>query len=80
MRVVNVAYNDGRSRQIPYQPEMGFYNELVNFYKAAIGQEPLAVTPELEYGDALTIFASLEAVKTGGAVAVDREVAYEPAY
>ena len=78
--VVNVAYNDGRSRQILYQPEMGFYNELVNFYKAAIGQEPLAVTPELEYGDALTIFAILEAAKTGRTVEVDQEFAYEPAY
>lgn len=78
--VVNVAYNNGESKQISYQPEMGYYNELVNFYKAAAGLEPLAVTPELEYGDALTILAILEAVESGQKVEVDRELAYQPAY
>ncbi|MBS3970701.1 MAG: Gfo/Idh/MocA family oxidoreductase [Clostridia bacterium] len=60
---VNVAYNDGTSKQIPYQPQMGFYHELLNFYKAAIGEEPIAVTPEIEYGDAMAIFAILESTK-----------------
>ncbi|MBS3969373.1 MAG: hypothetical protein KGZ94_04555 [Clostridia bacterium] len=42
---------------------MGFYHELLNFYKAAIGEEPIAVTPEIEYGDAMAIFAILESTK-----------------
>ena len=77
---VNVAYNDGGSKQIPYEPDKGFYNELLNFYKAAVGDEPLSVTPELEYGDALSIFAMLEAAKENRIVEVDREPEYEPAY
>lgn len=60
---VNVAYNDGRSRQIPYQPNMGIYNELLNFYKAAAGIESLSVTPELEYGDAHTILSIIDSVR-----------------
>lgn len=33
----------------------GFYHELLNFYRAATGEEPISVTPELEYGDAMTL-------------------------
>lgn len=73
---VNVAYNDGRSEQIPYRPNRGFYNELLNFYKAAVGEEPISVPPELEYGDADTIFAILESAKTGKVVEVDRTREY----
>ena len=78
--VVNVFYNDGSSRQIPYEPNRGFVNELLNFYKAAVGEESLAVTPELEYGDALTVFAILEAIQTKQSVEVDYEPEYEPVY
>ncbi|MDO9534215.1 MAG: Gfo/Idh/MocA family oxidoreductase [Bacillota bacterium] len=75
---VNVAYNDGTSKQIPYQPQMGFYHELLNFYKAAIGEERNAVTPELEYGDAMTIYAILESIKNEEIVKVVKELEYEP--
>ena len=74
---VNVAYNDGESRQIPYQSNRGFYNELLNFYKAAIGEEPISVPPEMEFGDTETIFAILDSVRTGETAAVDRTSAYE---
>ncbi len=77
---INVAYNDGRSEQIPYRPQRGYYNELLNFYNAAIGKEPLSVTPEMEYGDAMTIFAILESVKTGHVVRVDQTDSYIPDY
>lgn len=69
---VNVAYNDGTSKQIPYTPQRGYYHELLNFYKAAIGEEPLAVTPEIEYGDAITVFSILESIEKRGAVSVDK--------
>lgn len=78
--VVNVFYNSGGSQQIPYEPDRGFVNELLNFYKAAVGEEPLSVTPELEYGDALTVFAILEAIQANQIVEVDYEPEYEPAY
>lgn len=70
---VNVAYNDGTSRQIPYQPQRGYYHELLNFYRAATGEEPLSVTPELEYGDAMTIFAILDSIKEQRIIPVDQE-------
>jgi predicted dehydrogenase len=75
---VNVAYNDGTSKQIPYQPQMGFYHELLNFYKAAVGEEPISVTAELEYGDAMVIFAILESIKDQKIVRVAKELEPEP--
>lgn len=78
--IINVFYNDGHSEQVPYRPQRGYYNELLNFYNAAIGKEPLSVTPEMEYGDAMTIFAILESARTGEIVEVDRDENYVPAY
>ncbi len=74
---INVAYNDGNSKQIPYEPDRGFYNELLNFYKAAIGEEPLSVTPEMEFGDADTMFAILKSARTNKIVKVDKTREYE---
>ncbi len=75
---VNVAHNDGRSEQIGYRPQRGFYNELLNFYNAAMGKETIAVTPEMEYGDAKTIFDILNSARTGQVVEVDRTEHYTP--
>ena len=69
---VNVAYNDGTSEQIPYKPQRGFYHELLNFYRAATGEEPLSVTPEIEYGDAMTVFAILDSIKERQIMPVDK--------
>ena len=68
---VNVAYNDGSGTQIPYKAQQGFYYELLNFHKAASGEEALSVTPELEFGDAITIFAILESARKQNIVQVD---------
>jgi predicted dehydrogenase len=75
---VNVAYNDGTSKQISYQPRMGFYHELLNFYKAATGQEPISVTPELEYGDAMVIFAMLDSVEQQEVIEMAEYAQYDP--
>lgn len=77
---VNITYNDGNSKQIPYETQKGYYHELLNFYKAATGEEPLAVTPELEFRDTMTIFVILESVRTNKVVKVDQVKDYEPAY
>lgn len=77
---VNVAYNDGNSKQIPYAPQMGYYHELLNFYQAATGQEPLSATPELEFGDVMTIFGILESASQNKVVKVDNVENYEPIY
>lgn len=76
---VNVAYNDGSSKQIPYQTQMGFYHELLNFYKAAMGEETISVTPEVEYSDAMTIFAILDSIKNQEIVSVAKLSEREPA-
>ncbi len=68
---VNVAYNDGSSSQIPYRPQRGYYNELLNLYNSWSGQEEAAVPPEVEFGDAHLVFAILESVRTGQPVRVD---------
>ncbi len=77
---INVTYNDGRSEQVPYIPQMGYYNQLVNFYNAATGKEPIAVTPEIEYGDARMILAMLESSREGKTMKVDDKEQYIPGY
>ncbi|KJS17532.1 MAG: oxidoreductase [Peptococcaceae bacterium BRH_c4b] len=77
---INVSYNDGRLEKVPYRPQRGYYNELLNFYNAAMGKEPLSVTPEMEYGDAMMIFKILESAKTGEVLDVDHDDSYMPAY
>lgn len=69
---INISYNSGNSRQLAYQPQMGFYNELLNFYKAAIGKEPLSVTPEMEYGDTATIFSILKSINENKVVTTEK--------
>ncbi|MGE5549553.1 MAG: Gfo/Idh/MocA family protein [Bacteroidota bacterium] len=78
--IINVALNDGGAEQIPYTPRRGYYNELVNFHQAFTGQEPLAVTPEMELGDAKTVFAILQSLRGEEVVRVDDGPAYVPDY
>ncbi len=75
--IVNIFNTDGTSQQLPYTPGQGYYNELLNFYNALTGSEQIAVTPEMEYGDAAMVFAILESLQTGQAVTVDTTPAYQ---
>lgn len=68
---INVAYNDGRSERVSYRPQRGFYNELLNFYKAAVGEEMISVTPEVEYGDAKMMFDIIRSIREERPVRVD---------
>lgn len=77
---INVAYNDGRSEQISYRPQRGYYNELLNFYQAAIGKEPISVTPEMEFGDAKMLFDILKSISEGRIIKVDEETEFIPGY
>lgn len=77
--VINL-FLPGAHEMIPFRPGRGYYNELLNFAKAFHHQEPIAVPPEMEYGDAHTVFAVLDSLKDGSVVEVDRTAAYEPAY
>ncbi|MFZ5641253.1 MAG: Gfo/Idh/MocA family protein [Bacillota bacterium] len=78
--VINIAYNNGKSEQIYYRPQRGFYNEMLNFYNAAIGKEPVSVTPEMEFGDAKMIFDILKSIRDEFIVPVDVVPDYTPGY
>lgn len=78
--VINITYNNGKTEQIPYRPQRGYYNELLNFYNAAMGTEPISVTPEMEYGDAKMIFDMLKSVRDEYIVPVDLDQAFTPGY
>lgn len=78
--VINVANNNGTASAISYRPQRGYYNELLNFYNAYLGKEPISVTPELEFGDAKTVLAILESLEGETPVKVDEEEAFVPAY
>lgn len=68
---INIAYNDGNRREIPYAPQRGYYNELLNYYNFQVYNEVLQVTPEMAYGDAATVFAILRSVRDQAIVPVD---------
>ncbi|WP_027364136.1 Gfo/Idh/MocA family protein [Desulfotruncus alcoholivorax] len=78
--VINVVHNDGNREQIPYRPQRGYYNELLNLYNAMIGKEPISVTPEMEYGDAKTILDMLRSIWENKIVSVDMTENYIPSY
>lgn len=75
---INVAYNDGNTKQIPYKPRQEYLHELKNFHKAATGEEPLSVTPELEFGDTITVLSILKSAKRQEVVTMDEDITYEP--
>ncbi|HBF36087.1 MAG TPA: oxidoreductase, partial [Firmicutes bacterium] len=77
---INVTYNDGKTKQIAYKPQRGYYNELLNFYNAYIGKEPIAVTPEIEFGDARMLLAILESMEEETPVKVDETPVFAPSY
>ncbi|AZO96197.1 gfo/Idh/MocA family oxidoreductase [Halocella sp. SP3-1] len=68
---INITYRDGGSEQIPYRPERGYFNELLNFYNSLLGNEEIAVTPEIEYGDVKMVFNILKSIKDNKAYPVD---------
>ncbi|MCL2837805.1 MAG: Gfo/Idh/MocA family oxidoreductase [Oscillospiraceae bacterium] len=57
--VVNVRYKDGRSEDLNYTPERGYYNELLNFYDGNI-----VSTPEKEIGDIALVFDILKSMES----------------
>lgn len=77
---INIAYVNGQSKQVSYRPQRGYYNELLNFYNAYIGKEPISVTPEMEFGDTRTVLAVLESIEQETPVKVDEEDTFIPEY
>lgn len=77
---INVTHNDGAHELIRYRPQRGYYNELLNYYNAAIGKEPISVTPEMEFGDAKMIFDVIKSIEEERIMEVDRGYDYIPTY
>ncbi|MDW7651728.1 MAG: Gfo/Idh/MocA family oxidoreductase [Bacillota bacterium] len=72
--VINVAYNDGRSEQFPYEVQKGFYNELLNFYNSFTGLEQISVTPEMEFGDLRVCMCILDSIKQQKVVTIEGDM------
>lgn len=77
---INLAFNDGRSEQIPYEVQKGYYNELINFHNALTGKEPISVTPEMEFGDLKTVQDILISIEESQIISVDEKDTYQPIY
>ncbi len=78
--VINLALQNGKSEQIPYEVQKGYYNELLNFYHAMTGKEPISVPPEMEYGDLKTVQDIIRSIQEECIVNVDEYAAYNPVY
>ncbi|MEA4884990.1 MAG: Gfo/Idh/MocA family oxidoreductase [Clostridia bacterium] len=78
--VISIASNDGRQERIPYDPQRGYYNELLNFANALFEREPISVPPEMEYGDLKTVQDILKSIQQRRAVSGDKTADYTPDY
>jgi len=70
---IYITYYDGNTESVPYTPERGYYNELLNFYNAMMGLEDIKCTPEIEYSDVKMVFDILKSIETKQPVKVDTE-------
>lgn len=77
--VINLFTSEGH-QMMNFRPGRGYYNELLNFSNAFLGQEPISVTPEMEYGDARMVFSVLDSLTLGTIMEVDPMPEYTPAY
>lgn len=66
--VLEIYYKDGRSEQRTFTPGMGYYHELVNFYRHINYGDPIISTPEKELGDIKLIFDILSSIESGSTV------------
>jgi len=66
--IVNVCYNNGLTENLPYTPERGYYNELLNFYNNYFNYENIISTPEKEIGDIELVFGILKSIEKGEAI------------
>ena len=74
--MINVFYNDGGHEVIGFRPMRGYYNELLNFYNALVGQETITVTPDVEIGDLRTVYAILQSIAEQEVIKVDKSSQY----
>jgi predicted dehydrogenase len=70
---VNYTNRKGEHQAIPYHPNEGYVNELVNFHDAITQNTPIASTPEKGLEDMMVVFDVLKSIETGATVAVTAE-------
>ena len=70
---LSISPNDSSSEQVPYTPQRGYYNELLNFYNYRFNREPLFVTPEMGYGDTKMVLDILRSISEEAIIPVDVE-------
>ncbi|PKM52256.1 MAG: oxidoreductase [Firmicutes bacterium HGW-Firmicutes-7] len=69
---INVMYKEDDSHEIYYYtPDRGYYNEFKNFYNALIGEEDIAVTPNVEVQDERILFTILKSANKKKSLTVD---------
>jgi predicted dehydrogenase len=59
---VNIFRKDGTGESLPFTPEQGYYNELLNFWGALKNGDEIISTPEKELGDIELIYEILRAM------------------
>ncbi|MDR1538804.1 MAG: Gfo/Idh/MocA family oxidoreductase [Clostridiales bacterium] len=65
---VNFTTKNGDHQAIPYKPNEGYFNELINFYEAIENDAPIVATPEKGCGDIQIIFDILKSIETESAI------------
>ena len=65
---VNFTHKNGEQRVIPYKPNEGYFNELMNFYEAVKNDTKITATPEKGLGDVQVIFSILNSIEVGNVI------------
>jgi predicted dehydrogenase len=65
---VNFTTKDGEHQAIPYTPNSGYTNELINFHEAVANGMSIISTPEKGVGDMAVIFDILNSIESGEVV------------
>ena len=70
---VNYSRKNGEHQVIPYKPNEGYFNELLNFYESVKNNTTIIATPDKGLGDMEIIFDILKSIDTGNVVSTGLE-------
>jgi predicted dehydrogenase len=65
---INYTNKNGGRQVIPYRPNEGYFNELLNFYEAVKNNAKIVATPEKGLGDMEIIFDILDSIESGDVI------------
>jgi len=75
---VNFTRKDGQKQVIPYKPNEGYFNELLNFYEAVKNDTKIVATPDKGLGDVQVIFDILNSIETGQVIGAGQSEEKKP--